>query len=590
MENAKPTLPKVLIIDDAVFVRDILTELLGDKYVCSTASCEAEVLAAIAKETFDVVLSDIDLGDTSGIDLVPKILASSPDTTVVMISGNQTIDHAIGAMRVGAFDYVKKPFDLDYVDLVVSRALEHSLLLRHKRNYEMELELLVKKRTEELDYLSYHDVLTDLPNRILFEDRLSQSLLSARQGDKIAVAYASLDGFKKIQDTLGHSPAGLVLKEVSSRLQSCIGESGTVSRIDGDEFAILIPHFESDQELAGLAECILDRLRAPIAIDSEEIYLTASIGVSLFPFDGNSPEKLLKSTGVAVLRAREQGGNNYQFYTSGMNQVAMQQLALESSLRRAIEREEFHVYYQPKVNMNSGDLVGMEALIRWQHPELGLVSPTEFIPIAEESGMIVPLGEWVLREACAFTRLLHREGKMLGVAVNLSARQLKHPSLADTIIAILDETGLDAKYLNLEITESSILVDAEGAVETLRRLKAIGTQLSLDDFGTGYSSLGHLKKLPIDVLKIDQSFIRDVTTDPDDASLVMAMVTLAHNLRLKVVAEGIETAEQLSFLNLLRCDEYQGYFYSRPLNGKDFCALVASVLPSIRHEAVEASA
>ncbi len=590
MEKVQKVLPKILIIDDAVFVRSILTELLGDKYSCSSASCEAEVLEAIAQETFDVVLSDIDLGDTSGIDLVPKILAASPDTTVVMISGNQTIDHAIGAMRVGAFDYVKKPFDLDYVDLVVSRALEHSLLLRHKRNYEMELELLVKKRTEELDYLSYHDVLTDLPNRILFEDRLSQSILSSRQGERIAVAYASLDGFKKIQDTLGHSPAGLVLKEVSSRLKSCIGEAGTVSRIDGDEFAVLIPHFESDQELAGLAECILERLREPIAIESEEIYLTASIGISLFPFDGNSPEKLLKSTGTAVLRAREQGGNNYQFYTSGMNTSAMQRLALESSLRRAIEREEFHVYYQPKVNMNSGSLVGMEALVRWQHPELGLVSPTDFIPIAEESGMIVPLGEWVLRQACTFTRRLHSEGKMLGVAVNLSARQLKHPSLADTIISILDETGLDAKYLNLEITESSILVDAEGAVETLGRLKAIGTQLSLDDFGTGYSSLGHLKKLPIDVLKIDQSFIRDVTTDPDDASLVMAMVTLAHNLRLKVVAEGIETPEQLGFLNLLRCDEYQGYLYSPPLSEEDFCELVVNVLTDAKLEAVEAPA
>ncbi len=590
MEKAQLVLPKLLIIDDAVFVREILIELLGDKYSCSTATCEAEVLEAISKETFDVVLSDIDLGDTSGIDLVPKILASSPDTTVIMISGNQTIDHAIGAMRVGAFDYVKKPFDLDYVDLVVSRALEHSLLLKHKRNYEMELELLVKKRTEELEYLSYHDVLTDLPNRTLFEDRLSQSLLSARQGERIAVAYASLDGFKKIQDTLGHSPAGLVLKEVSSRLQSCLGEAGTVSRIDGDEFAVLIPHLESDQELAGLAECILERIKEPIVIDSGEVYLTASIGISLFPADGNSPAQLLKSTGSAVLRAREQGGNNYQFYTSGMNQVATHQLALESGLRRAIEREEFHVYYQPKVNTNSGELVGMEALVRWQHPELGLVSPTEFIPIAEDSGMIVPLGEWVLRQACVFTRRLHTEGKMLSVAVNLSARQLKHPSLADTIISILDETGLDANYLNLEITESSILVDAEGAVDTLSRLKAIGTQLSLDDFGTGYSSLGHLKKLPIDVLKIDKSFIQDVTTDADDASLVMAMVTLAHNLRLKVVAEGIETPEQLSFLNLLRCDEFQGYLYSRPLCEDEFYSLANNVLAEGRRETVEAAA
>ena len=565
----------MLIIDDEEFVRSILYDLFSERFDCTTAASATEALATIESDKFSIVLSDIDLGDMSGIEVVPRILKQSPDTVVIMISGNQTIDVAIEAMRVGAFDYIRKPFEIDFVELAVKRAFDHHKLLAGKRLYEEQLENLVRQRTDQLNHLAYHDPLTDLPNRTLFQDRLEQSLITVREGERVALIRLAIDGFHKLQDTLGHARADKLLSEAAKRLSASLGEEITLARIESGEFGLLITVKESDQEAVELVERLLGLLKQPIFSDDDEIFLTASIGISSYPDDGKDPQKLLKNTSAALFQARENGGGSYQFYSAGMNADAEKRLAMEQNLRRALEREEFEVYYQPKIDADSRKITGVEALVRWRHPELGMISPAEFIPLAEETGVIVPLGEWVLKQACTETRRLIEKGFELSVAVNFSLRQLHQDALVQKVQRILEETGLSGSYLNLEITESSLMRDMDTAIETLGDLRDLGIRISLDDFGTGYSSFGHLKRLPIDVLKIDRSFIRDVTTDADDASLTMAMISLGHNLRLKVVAEGVEDEDQVRFLDLLRCDEYQGYYFSRPLPLVELTSLLA---------------
>jgi diguanylate cyclase (GGDEF)-like protein len=576
MNGTNPPPYKMLIIDDEEFVRSILRDLFSERYDCTTAASAAEALAAVEQERFSIVLSDIDLGGMSGIEVVPLILKRSPDTVVVMISGNQTIDVAIEAMRVGAFDYIRKPFEIDFVELAVNRAFEHHKLLAGKRLYEEQLENLVRQRTDQLNHLAYHDPLTDLPNRVLFHDRLEQSLITARSGEKIGLIRLAIDGFQKLQDTLGHARADQILREVAGRFTRELAEEVTLARIESGEFGLLFSIDESDQIVADHAERLQEQLKQPIICDGNEIFLTASMGISFFPDDGKDPQQLLKNTSAALLEAREKGGGGYQFYSDGMNADAEKRLAMEQSLRRALEREEFVVYYQPKIDADSRRITGVEALVRWRHPELGMISPAEFIPLAEETGVIVPLGDWVLQQACTEMRKLIEQGFDLSVAVNFSLRQLHQDALVDRVQKILEETGLSGSHLHLEITESSLMRDMNTAIETLTDLRDLGIRISLDDFGTGYSSFGHLKRLPIDVLKIDRSFIRDVTTDADDASLTMAMISLAHNLRLKVVAEGVEDEDQVRFLDLLRCDEYQGYYFSRPLPLEGLVSLLSN--------------
>lgn len=569
--------PRILIIDDEPLIRDLLCDMLGEDYTCATANCAEDAVPLLGKENFRLVLSDINMGKMSGLEMIPLVHKSAPDTVVVMISSEQHIDSAINSMRVGAFDYIKKPFDIKHVQAVVRRALEHHSLLAAKRRYENHLEELVQQRTAQLNYLAYHDALTNLPNRVLFEDRLSQTLALTQRSRQIsAVLFLSLDRFKKVHDTLGHSSETVLLREVAERLKACVdGDGATVARFERDEFALLLTQIGGTQKVIEVVGKINEALNKPFVIDNHEIFITASIGISLFPNDGRDVQTLLKNAGAALYRAKEQGRNNYQFYTAGMNARALKRMALENNLRRALERNEFEVFYQPKVNVNTREIVGMEALVRWRHPELGLVSPLEFIPLAEETGLIVPIGEWVLRAACAQSKSWLDDGfAPLQVSVNLSPRQFKQPNLLEVITGIIRQTNIDSNYLELEVTESSIMQNTEAAVETLGELKKLGVKISIDDFGTGYSSLGHLRRLPLDVLKIDRSFMQDVTANAEDAAIVMTIISLAHNLNLKVIAEGVEIEEQLKFLQLLKCDEWQGYLYSRPVAPEDFRRLL----------------
>lgn len=563
---------RILIIDDVPGIRNLLSEFLSENYDCVAVGSAEEALALLREAKFDLVISDITLGGISGLEMIPYLIENAPDTVAVMISGEQTIETAIEALRVGAFDYIVKPLDLRHVQTAVERALEHQGLRVAKRRHENYLEEMVKQRTAELERLAHYDALTGLPNQILFKKYLDRALTRAQdRKQKFAVVNLCLDRFKKVNDTLGYALGERLLKRVGRRLANCIREDDALACFGSDEFSLLITGINDTEAVAEVAHNIHECLKQSFDLDGHEVYLTASIGICLYPSDGEDIQTLLKNSSAALFRAKQTGGNNYQFYTSDMNARAIKLLALESNLRRALEREEFLLHYQPQLNINTGEIVGAEALVRWQHPELGLISPADFIPLAEDTGLIVPIGEWVLRAACAQNKRWEESGLgSLRVAVNLSARQFQQQDLVEMVACVLEVTGLSPSNLELELTESSIMKNAEVTIDILSKLKAMDINISIDDFGMGYSSLSYLKRFPISMLKIDQSFVRDTTSHPDDAALVMAIITLAHNLNLKVIAEGVETEEQLRFLHLLRCDEMQGYLLSKPLTAEGF--------------------
>ncbi|GBL44793.1 diguanylate cyclase/phosphodiesterase [Sulfuriferula multivorans] len=425
-----------------------------------------------------------------------------------------------------------------------------------------------RKATEEkIIHLAHFDALTDLPNRRLVQDRTQQTIAWARRADaQFAVMFIDLDKFKSINDTLGHNVGDQLLQRVAQRLIESLRAEDTVGRQGGDEFIVLLASLSAAEDSAVVAQKILSALSAPFVINGQDLRTGASIGIAVYPQDGEDVETLLKNSDTAMYHAKEAGRSNYQFFAQTMNAAAAERLLLESSLRQAIDRNQLLLHYQPLVNIADGRIVATEALVRWNHPELGLISPARFIPIAEDSGVIIPLGDWVLRRACYQLKQWREQGIPLQrMVVNLSPRQFRQKHLVQTFTQVLKETGVDPHWLGLEVTESVIMENPEEAIGILCELKALGIELSLDDFGTGYSSLSYLKRFPIDKLKIDQSFVRDITTDPDDEGMVAAIIVMAHQLSIRVVAEGVETEAQLAFLRGQGCDEYQGYYFSRPL-------------------------
>ncbi|MDH5512621.1 MAG: EAL domain-containing protein, partial [Gammaproteobacteria bacterium] len=433
-----------------------------------------------------------------------------------------------------------------------------------------------KKSEQRVRRLANFDELTELPNRSMFHQRFSLALAQARRsGRNLALLFIDLDRFKNINDTLGHESGDHVLKAIADRLRGCLRESDTVARLGGDEFVVLMEELAKPDYVAPVAQKIIDAIAEPVILETQEIHITGSIGISAYPADGQDMPNLMKNADIAMYRAKEQGKNNYQFYSEQMNVHSVARLAMESDLRRALVRNEFLLHYQPRVNLESGRISGVEALVRWQQPGRALTPPAEFIPIAEETGLIVPIGEWVLRTACAQSKYWRDQGMaQLRVAVNLSARQFSQKDLLQTVARVLRETGLPAAALEFEITESMVMSSPADAVGLLDRLKDMGVHLSIDDFGTGYSSLGYLKRFPIDSVKIDRSFVRDLPGDADDAAITIAIIAMAHSLTLRVIAEGVETEEQLRFLREHGCDEMQGYCFSRPLPENELLALL----------------
>jgi len=435
-----------------------------------------------------------------------------------------------------------------------------------------------KEYDKNVHFLAYYDVLTGLPNRTLLRDRLGQMIASAhRDNMQFALLFLDLDRFKYINDSMGHSVGDMLLQSVAQRLQACVREGDTVSRIGGDEFIVLLREVD-EQGVMLVADKLLKTLATPFNLSGQEISTYASIGIALYPKHADDLDVLMKNADAAMYSAKENGRNNYKFFSPEMNFRANQVFLMEKDIRLALEQDQFTLVYQPQVDLASGRICGAEALIRWKHPEKGFISPAEFIPVAEETGQIVAIGEWVLRTACWRFASWQKQGMpVFPIAVNMSIRQLRQPNLAEIIEAVLSETGLPPHSLELEITEGIMMGDTKTAMEFLTRMHELGVQMSIDDFGTGFSSLSYLKNLPVNKLKIDQSFVRDIGTDESDAAIVRSIISLGHRLDLKVIAEGVETMEQLDFLRIRGCDEIQGYFYSRPLAADDFIKFVNAV-------------
>jgi diguanylate cyclase (GGDEF)-like protein/PAS domain S-box-containing protein len=444
-------------------------------------------------------------------------------------------------------------------------------------------DITARKRDEErIQYLATHDSLTSLPNRTMFNDVLGLSLQAARRYHRsFAVLFLDLDRFKIINDTLGHEAGDLLLKEMGARLTDTVRSSDVVARLGGDEFVLLIQEVSEAKQAEAVARKILSALIKPMFIGGQECRVTASIGICLYPSDAADEQALMKNADMAMYRAKEEGKNTYRFYSQDTNVHSFERLALETSLRRGLERNEFFLHYQAKLDLHTMQITGVEALIRWQHPELGLVSPLQFIPLAEETGLIVPIGKWVLDTACAQNVAWQREGlPPLRMAVNLSARQFTDEDLVVDIAAALERSAMAPELLELELTESTVMQSAERAETVLHAIKKLGVRLAIDDFGVGYSSLTHLKRFPIDTLKVDRSFIRDIPQDSEDKAITEAIIAMGRSLKLTVVAEGVETLEQQTFLHDHDCDEMQGFYLSKPITGNQFAQLLRARLES----------
>jgi diguanylate cyclase (GGDEF)-like protein len=446
-----------------------------------------------------------------------------------------------------------------------------------------------KKAEEEINRLAYYDSLTGLPNRTLLRDRLEQAIARAsRYKNKLGIMFLDVDYFKRVNDTLGHNIGDLLLQSIAERLQEylrksdsiCRTDSGTkqtlVARMGGDEFTILCNDIKNARVLYNLAQRICDVLSQPFRIGTHEIFISVSIGITVYPIDSDDLDTLLKNADTAMYHAKDKGRNNYQFYTESMNAVAVERFIITNQLRKALHNKEFHLYYQPQLNAYNRKIVGIEALVRWLHPKRGLLLPDSFIPIAEETSLIVPIGEWILETACEQSRNWQSFNlSPMRVSVNISSIQFMQKNFLETVRRILTATGLDPSHLEFELTESLIMEHAEANIYTLAELKAMGLHLSIDDFGTGYSSLSYLKRFPINSVKIDKSFVQDLDKDPDSASIVKAIIAMAHNLNMTVTAEGVETQQQMAFLQEYKCDKVQGYLFSPPFSSE-------SLLPFLR--------
>jgi diguanylate cyclase (GGDEF)-like protein len=485
-------------------------------------------------------------------------LPNGGDIPVLMITALQDNSSVERAFAAGASDYIPKPIHYAVLSQRVRRIIE------------------ANRAEKRIRHLAYNDVLTNLPNRTLFFELLGKSIEQASQdGRQVAVLFMDLDRFKYVNDNLGHHVGDRLLQAVAKRVRAAVRGDDTVARLGGDEFTVVLNELDSPAAAATAAHNIVRTLATPFPVDGHDIFVTASVGIAMYPHDGGDVATLVKHADSAMYRAKRTS-SGFQFYESSMEHSISEHVRLESDLRRALEQEQqLEVHYQPQARLADGKIVGMEALVRWRHPSRGMIAPVDFIPLAEETGLINPLGDWVLRTACAQLQQFIRAGlPPLRVAVNLSVRQLLQKDFAASVEAVLADTGLAPHLLELEITESTLMENAQDTLAALHRLHSLGVRLSIDDFGTGYSSLSYLKRFPVDIIKIDRSFVRDVPQDADDMAIVTAIIALAHSLRLEVVAEGVETEAQLAFLRGRNCDLMQGYHLSAAVPADQFAALI----------------
>lgn len=544
----------VLLIEDnpgdARLIREMIAEDPPAPFRLHVAERLGHGLEFLNVHPTGLVLLDLSLPDSIGLETFARVYAHSPTVPIIVLTGNNDDKVALSAVQRGAQDFLVKD------------RLDRELLVR-----SMQYSIERKRYQVQLEHQTNYDALTGLPNRNLLHDRLRQAVFSQRERHPVAVVFLDLDHFKIVNDSLGHSAGDKLLKTISERLRSVLREADTVARLGGDEFVLILNDQSHEEVIFRTMQRVCAKVSEPVHIDGKEIYVTCSAGISLYPQDGPDVDTLLKNADAAMYRAKERGRNTFLFYTAEMNRLVSERLAMESAMRRALERDEFLLHYQPRVDLSGGRIVGAEALVRWLHPELALLYPARFIPLAEETGLIVPLGEWVLREACRQNRAWQEAGIEPGVvAVNLSARQFREKGLVSMVARTLEESRLEPKYLEMEITETILMHNVEAGIATLRGLKSLGVSLSVDDFGTGYSSLAYLKDLPIDSLKIDKSFVHDIGkgANAKEGILAQAIISLGHSLQLKVIAEGVETEVQLEFLRRHGCDEIQGFHSGKP--------------------------
>lgn len=589
--------PSILIVDDTPENINILLDILKEEYTVLVANNGARALKIAARAPYpDLILLDIMMPDMDGYEVCRRIKQNEnlKDTPVIFISAMTELKDKIQAFDCGGVDYISKPLYLQEVQARVSahlrlRALQLELSRQNSnlKKANEDLEQKVEERTSELSkayeslkeeitekekiqerikHLAYHDHLTGLPNRLLFTDHLDHAInLASRSRNTFAVMFIDLDAFKMVNDTMGHVLGDQLLKEVSERLKQIMRKSDIIARIGGDEFMVLVENLEDLDGIHIIAHKILRSFDIPFDIHDQAFYLTASIGIALYPGDGQSPDEIIKNADIAMYKAKENGKNQYTFCSPAMKDAIKVNMYLTNKLYRALEQNELELYYQPQISCNSDQIVGVEALLRWHHPELGMISPATFIPIAEQTGLINPIGEWVLRSACRQNKLWQDAGFVFRMAVNLSLKQFQNLNLVKKVAEILQETGLDPRYLELEVTESIAMKGTADFIDILNQFHNMGISIAIDDFGTEYSSLNYLKHLPVDRIKIAMPFVHGIETNQKDAAITQTIIVLAKNLGLQVIAEGVENQTQLTFLNQRSCDEVQGFYYYKPM-------------------------
>jgi len=550
---------RVLLLEDNEGDSRLQKELLNiaypGKYEIIVVVTLKDGLVSLKNEKFDVVLADLNLPDSDGVNTVTNIQNQNESIPIVILSGENSEELALRTVKMGVQDYLIKGQGDGYL---ISRALDYAI--ERKRN------------EQKLTYLASYDSLTGLANRTLFQERLDSALYRANINKSLVILLLiDLDRFKTINDTLGHDVGDKLLVNVANRLKDCTRHGDMIARLGGDEFIVLLEDTRNAEDAEMMAKKFLDLMRKPFFLSLQEIYISPSIGVSIYPLDDLQAGQLLKYADSAMYRAKELGRNRHCFYTADMNLRLQSKLKMEVELRRATERQDFILHYQPKFDITTQALIGAEALIRWDHAEKGMISPNEFIPLAEECGLISVITDWVIQEACKQNHLWQQEGyQPIRMAINLSPQQFNQENIVSRILNQINDSNLAPKYVELEITEGALMKDAIKSNEILKELKNEDIHISIDDFGTGYSSLSYLKKFHLDTLKIDQSFVRDIFDDLDNAAIVSAIIALAKTLRLNVIAEGVETEAQLSFLAAKGCNNAQGYLLGRPVPAQEF--------------------
>ena len=564
----------ILVVEDNQGDARLLREMFNDQGPHTTTFHHVDTIMLaedhLSAHAVDIVILDLGLPDAEGLEAVRRIHATAPAVPLVVLTGRDDEGLAAQALQEGAQDYLIK-------GQIETRGLLRALRYAIERK---SLQEAARALTLEFAHSAEHDFLTGLPNRVLLNDRIGLAIkLAVRHSKRAAVLFLDLDGFKHVNDSLGHPTGDKLLQSVAARLVDCVRGCDTVSRQGGDEFVVLLSEIERTEDAAVIAKRMLQAVRETHWINGRDLHITTSVGVSVYPEDGSDAEALIKSADTAMYQAKEMGRENYRFFKSAMNDRAVERQSIEEDLRRALERGEFALHYQPKIRLKTRSIIGAEALLRWTHPDRGMVPPAQFIPIAEDCGLIRPIGEWVLREACAQASRWLASGLAFGtMAVNVSAVQFTDEGFLTRLLTILKETNLDPRVLELELTESVLIKRIEATGGSLQRLREQGVQIAIDDFGTGYSSLGYLQRFPVDVLKIDQSFVQQIGHSPGHGTLVKAVVDMAKALELRVVAEGVETREQLEFLERLECDDAQGYFFSTPVSAPAFVGILRTHL------------